>query len=76
MAVTDGIREYMARDWGIFERTKERLAPEPALALADELRVWAQTLHPGWPSDEESAEDLEAHARLAAALRRAFPRAS
>ena len=79
MAVTDGIREYMARDWGLLERSKEMfwdeqqrlLGAEEMLRIGSELWAWAKTLHPGWPTDTDREADLRAHTRLADLLRRA-----
>jgi hypothetical protein len=40
-----------------------------ALRLGYDLRRFARTLRPDWPSIAERASDLQAHARVARALR-------
>jgi hypothetical protein len=72
--ITDGIREYMARDWKLLEDSKRIDDPERALDIADELRVWGHEIHPEWPGPDELADDLATCIRVSESLRRASPR--
>jgi hypothetical protein len=52
-------------------RERHRVAgPLAALELADQLRRYAISVHPGWPDQAERDDDLTAHRRVAEALRR------
>jgi hypothetical protein len=72
------VRAYLARDWQAVRDAKHaywqaRLATggaDAALAASDQLRIFCQGLNPGWPSDQDREADLEAHRRVAQALRR------
>ncbi|HEY6322437.1 MAG TPA: hypothetical protein VJA16_12850 [Thermoanaerobaculia bacterium] len=74
----EDIEAFAGRDWGLVEQAKRRfwsqrkktLSPGEALAIAEGLRLHVRALRPDWPSAKERAEDLEAHARVAASLRR------
>jgi hypothetical protein len=67
---------YARRDWAAVEERKrahwaaERLTPEEALRLGDELRRHVATLQPNWPSAEDRQGDLATHIRVAESLRR------
>ena len=72
-------RAFMRRDWAPVAAAKDaawlevrRIDGIPgALRIADALREQTLLLHPHWPSDEERADDLSTHARVAEAMRRA-----
>lgn len=74
----EDIEAFAGRDWGLVEQAKRRfwsqrkqtLSPGEALAIAEGLRLHVRALRPDWPSAKERAEDLEAHAQVAASLRR------
>jgi hypothetical protein len=76
---TQDIQAYMARDWAAVRDAKdaywaervERLGPAEGLRIAEELRLQAQLLHPGWPSEDDRREDLATHVRVRALLDRA-----
>ena len=69
----------MQRDWAAVAAAKDAAWLEVrrtdgipgALRIADALREQVVSLHPHWPSDEERADDLSTHARVAEAMRRA-----
>ena len=69
--VSDGIREFMGRDWRAARAAKDaywaervaRLGPLEGLRIADELRRQALLQNPHWP--EAADRDLLAHVRLA-----------
>jgi hypothetical protein len=69
----------MERDWAAVAAAKDtawlnmrRTDGIPgALRIADALRAQVLSSHPHWPSDEERAEDLSMHVRVAEAMRRA-----
>lgn len=71
------IARFAGRDWDVLAQLKADYwaslrAGEGAadgLLVADELRRYAQSLHPDWPSDEDRRADLETHVRVSAALR-------
>jgi hypothetical protein len=77
--ITDGIREYMARDWAGWRARKDRywadriarLGAIEGFRIAEELRQQALMQVPGWPDAEQRQQDLQAHQRLADLLRRA-----
>src|SRR5258708_33260828 len=60
---------FARRDWGAIEASKrQRLAaqkasmtPADALRVGDELRNYAKSLHPNWPSEEDRRNDLAVH---------------
>lgn len=72
------VRAYLDRDWGIFERLRDRdLVAQRrsgtlsnALRVVQQLRRSAQTLRPEWPTEADREADLEDHRRLAATLAR------
>ena len=76
------IRAFANRDWRRIRALKDRywierkrsLTPAEALDVGDDLRQWALTVRPDWPSDEERREDLAHHTHLANLLLR-VPRA-
>jgi hypothetical protein len=47
---------------------KRALGAGESVRIGDELRRHVLAQHPGWPSDEERALDLETHVRVADAL--------
>lgn len=79
--ITDGIREFVSRDWAAARENKDaywgeriaRLGPLEAFRVAEELRRQALARDPEWPALQEREADLECHARVAALLRRADP---
>lgn len=79
VAVTDGLREYLARDWAAVRDSKDaalagrldRLGPAESLRMADELRRFARSVGSDPAAADLRAADLEAHRRLSALLRRA-----
>ena len=76
MALVDGLREYVARDWEAVRESKERywaeeLSAADRIRLADSLRLSVLAAAPGWPSDEHRIDDLDAHVQLAGKIRRA-----
>ena len=76
MALADGLREYMARDWAAVRRSKERywseeLSAADRIRLADSLRLAVLVATPDWPSEEDRIDDLDAHEQLAGRIRRA-----
>jgi hypothetical protein len=76
MALADGLREYMARDWAAVRDSKERYWPDELSAadrirLAESLRLSVLAGTPGWPSDESRIDDLDAHVSLVSRIRRA-----
>ena len=78
MVMTRDIRRYMSRDWQAARDAKDtywatrvsRLGPGKGLRIADELRRQAIRQNPCWPSEDDRRDDLAAHLRLAARLRR------
>lgn len=76
MALTDGLREYMARDWAAMRESKERywsedLSAADRIRLAESLRLLVLSASPEWPSEEDRIGDLDAHVNLAGRIRRA-----
>jgi hypothetical protein len=77
--VTRGLREFVSRDWRAAREAKDaywgvrirRLGPLEGLRIADELRRQVLLQDPFWPRARERREDLLAHARFSALLRRA-----
>jgi hypothetical protein len=75
---SEDVRAYLSRDWAALAELKEQAWLEQrrrrgipgALEIADELRRQVRGLRPAWPSDEERAEDLAVHVRVAEWLRR------
>jgi len=76
---TDRIGEFVSRDWAAARAAKdrywrdrvERLGPEEAFRITDELRRQVIARDPEWPRPSERSEDLSSHVRVAALLRRA-----
>lgn len=76
MALADGLREYLARDWAAVRESKERywseeLSAADRIRLADSLRLAVLVATPDWPSEEDRVDDLDAHEQLAGRIRRA-----
>ena len=76
VALTDGLREYMARDWAAVRESKERywsedLSAADRLRLAESLRLSVLAATPEWPSEENRIDDLDAHVHLSGKIRRA-----
>jgi hypothetical protein len=77
--LTRGIKAYVSRRWDearaakddYWARRIDRLGPDEALRVADELRRQAAVDVPGWPTELDRADDLAAHVRLSQVLRRA-----
>lgn len=69
----------MGRDWAAVAAAKDAAWLElrqtqgiaGTLRIADALREQVLVRHPQWPSDDERADDLATHIRVAEALRRA-----
>lgn len=76
--MSDFARDFLDRPWDELEvsetdhwrRRKAERGPGEGLRIAEELRAHVLAVRPDWPSDEERAEDLAVHARVAAELRR------
>jgi hypothetical protein len=76
--ITDGIREFVSRDWAAARASKDaywgeriaRLGPPEAFRIAEELRRQALARDPGWPAPLAREADLECHVRVAALFRR------
>ena len=76
VALADGLREYMARDWAAVRESKERywsehLSAADRIRLAESLRLSVLAATPEWPSEENRIDDLDAHVHLAGRIRRA-----
>jgi hypothetical protein len=76
VALADGLREYMARDWAAVRESKERywsesLSAADRIRLAESLRLSVLAATPSWPSEENRVNDLDAHVQLAGRIRRA-----
>ena len=77
--ITDGLRAFVARDWGAARASKDaywaerisRLGPLEGIRIAEELRRQAIQQHPEWPDSGQRQDDLRGHARLAELFRRA-----
>jgi hypothetical protein len=73
--------DLVRRNWTLLDRAKAEYWRDrkrtgkagEGIRIADELRRQVLAQRPGWPSASERAEDLDAHVRLAEALRRAKP---
>jgi hypothetical protein len=78
----DDLRRFAAQDWAAAGRDKElywrdwkkQHGPAAGIRIADELRKQALAQKPGWPSDQERAEDLATHLRVLEELDRIPPR--
>lgn len=78
-SVTQGIAEFVARDWSAVRAAKDdywaarirRLGPQEGLRIADELRRQMLAIDPQWPSEAERRRDLASHHRVAKLFRRA-----
>jgi hypothetical protein len=74
----EALREFLERPVRTAARDKERYwrdykrehGPAAGVRLADELRRQVLAARPGWPSEQERAEDLATHLRLIEVLRR------
>jgi hypothetical protein len=61
------LREFFARDWGLFERSSreawrrrlEQDGPGALLHAVDGLRRYLQAVDPGWPTSDDRARELE-----------------
>ncbi|MCL4809497.1 MAG: hypothetical protein KJ062_17170 [Thermoanaerobaculia bacterium] len=76
MALADGLREYMTRDWAAVRESKEcywseELSAADRIRLAESLRLSVLAATPAWPSEEDRVDDLDAHEHLAGKIRRA-----
>jgi hypothetical protein len=73
------LHSYLARDWQAAREAKDafwaqriaRLGPIEGFRIADELRRQVLEQIPGWPNDEQRAQDLACHVRLSELLQRA-----
>jgi hypothetical protein len=76
----EDILAFAQRDWDAIAEHKRRywaerpMTDDERLHIADELRRYARTLHPDWPTPEERESDLAMHMRVSEALRRVPPR--
>ncbi len=72
------ILAFAHRDWAMlaeskaahWAKQKKSLGPAEAIRIGDALRRHARALHPGWPTEEDRAQDTATHARVASSLRR------
>jgi hypothetical protein len=72
---------FARRDWQAIAELKQRrwtqqkaqMTPAEALAVGDELRHHALTLHPDWPTEADRRKDLASHVRVSEMLSRAKP---
>lgn len=75
----DDVRSFVRRDWSAvasskaihWERVRESEGVGVVLRITDELLEQARSSHPGWPTEEDRLQDLEAHALLSERFRRA-----
>jgi hypothetical protein len=73
------VERFARRDWGAiasskaihWEQVREADGVEVVLRITDALLEQARFSHPGWPTEEDRRQDLEAHAQLSDRLRRA-----
>jgi hypothetical protein len=78
-SVTEGIAEFVARDWAAARAAKDaywaarirRLGPLEGFRIADELRRQMLAIDPQWPSEAERRDDLANHQRVSELLCRA-----
>jgi hypothetical protein len=76
--ITQGIREFLSRDWDAARRSKDaywadriaRCGPLEALRIADELRRQILMQDPAWPDAASRGADLLSHVRLSHLTRR------
>jgi len=76
--ITGDIRAFVDRNWAAVREAKDAYwagvvrsgGVLEALRIADQLRLQAQRIHPGWPTVEDRAADLAAHERLSDLLLR------
>jgi hypothetical protein len=72
----EDILEYVNRDWAAIERMKLRhwstysQTPTEALMACGDLRNYALSLHPDWPTEKDRREDLANHIRVSESLGR------
>jgi len=77
--ITQGIREFIARDWAAARENKDaywgarigRLGAAEGFRIADELRQQVLMSQPDWPGPDLRREDLQMHMRVSHLLRRA-----
>jgi hypothetical protein len=74
----EDILAYMQRDWAAIAASKRErwseirktMTAEQLLAMGDDLRNYAFTLHPDWPTERHRREDFDVHVRVSESLRR------
>jgi hypothetical protein len=79
--LTDGIREFVARDWHLVRASKEkawqervdRMGHAEGLRMAEALRVSCRSLGADPGAEEARTQDLRMHIRLSELLARASP---
>ena len=72
----ESLRRFARRDWEAVARSKSEhwnaiareRGDDELIRVADDLRRFALSEHPCWPSEEDRARDLETHIRVARAL--------
>jgi hypothetical protein len=77
--ISDGIREFLDRDWDAVRENTDaywgeriaRLGPAEAFRVAEELRRFVLLQDSTWPDAARRRADLTAHVRLASLFRRA-----
>ena len=77
--LTDGIRDFMQRDWGAVREAKDeywreriaRIGPQEGWRITGELRAQVLAMDPEWPSRDQRAADLAHHIALSQRLRHA-----
>jgi hypothetical protein len=73
----DDLVRFATRDWAAVEAGKAQywaerkrgMTPAEALRLGDDLRRFAETVRPDWPTAAERAADHQVHERVTEALR-------
>ena len=73
----DAVRQFARRDWSAvassksdaWHALKKGRSIAEVMAVADQLRAYAQRLRPDWPSPQERLDDLLIHQRVGEALR-------
>lgn len=74
----DDLRRFAGRDWARVREAKERAWARDAEALgaaaglfaAEAMREHLRLVDPSWPADQDRADDLAHHQRIAKKLRR------
>jgi hypothetical protein len=77
----EDIIAFARRDWKAIEESKRRrwteqksrMEPAETLSIGDELREYARSLRPDWPTEEDRRNDLAVHVRVSESLRRVKP---